>query len=583
MHGPCSLLTADLGSRTCGVLRLPEETLRLFPGGRGLAGHLLRPSAHLPWDHPDMPVLVLAGPLSGTEAPCSSRCHLVSRSPLTRAFGDDAVGGGLGLELARAGFLGVLLTGKNPAPLGLEIRDGHARLVDAAALHGKTTDQVFAALADWGSAACVGPAAEHGVRFASVLVDRLFSAGRCGLGLCLAAKGLKYLAVSGSGAVPVHDPKGLAAARADIERLFHASPVLRGPQGFGRFGTAALLDLTQSRSMIPTENFRHTRCPGIERCNAPALAARFGFQPAACPDCPIGCVQQDGHGRALPGIEALSQFTALLGLVDPDLAVEALDLCGKLGLDPVSAAGSLAAWAEVTNQKPTAWTVLNLLEDMALGHGDGALLGQGAQRLAQELKRPEAAMTVKGLELSAFDPRGACGLALGYAVSMRGACPWRALSLGHELLRKPVPTERFSWSGKARMVKLGEDALAAAESLPVCRLTLFAAGLEEYAKALAAVTGVPATAQDLARLGERVVYQERLINAALGFSAGDDDLPGRFFREPGDPGQGFETPPLDRAAFLEARARYYRVRGLDHNGLPVRDKAEELGLTWTVS
>ena len=117
----------------------------------------------------------------------------------------------------------------------------------------------------------------------------------------------------------------------------------------------------------------------------------------------------------------------------------------------------------------------------------------------------------------------------------------------------------------------------------MCRLTLFAAGLEEYAKALAAVTGVPATAQDMARLGERVVYQERLINAALGFSAGDDDLPGRFFREPGDPGQGFETPPLDRAAFLEARARYYRVRGLDADGLPVRDKAEELGLPWTVS
>lgn len=73
------------------------------------------------------------------------------------------------------------------------------------------------------------------------------------------------------------------------------------------------------------------------------------------------------------------------------------------------------------------------------------------------------------------------------------------------------------------------------------------------------------------------------MNAALGFSVEHDDLPGRFFREPGDPGQGFTTPPLDRSAFLEARARYYRVRGLDANGLPTRDKAEELGLAWTVS
>mgnify|MGYP001280739184 CR=1 FL=1 len=582
MHGPSSLLLADLGSRTCTVQRLPDETLRLFPGGRGLAGHLLRPFIHLPWDHPDMPVFFLAGPLAGTGAPCASRCHLASRSPLTGILGDDALPGGLGRELARAGFLGLMLTGRSAEPLGLEIRDAEVRLVDAAALKNQTTDKVFDALTDFHSAACVGPAAWHEARIAGVQVDRRFSAGRCGLGLSLAAKGLAYVAVSGSTDVPVHDPLGLGAARADIERLIHASPVLRGPLGFGRFGTAALLDLTRSRSMLPTDNFQRTSLPGMEHCNAPALARHFAFQPVSCPGCPVGCALVDTLGRTQPDVEALSHLTALLGLADPELAVAAGDLCAKLGLDPVSAAGALAAWAEITDQKLTTWTVLDLLEDAALGHGDGALLAQGARELARELERPGAAMAVKGLELSAFDPRGAMGLALGYAVGTRGACPWRAMSLSHELLRKPVPTDRFSWSGKARMVKLAEDMLAAGESLPVCRLAFLAAGLEEYAKAFAAVTGVPATAQDLALLGERALYQERLMNADLGVTAGDDDLPLRFFTEAGDPGQGFATPALDRAAFLEARARYYRVRGLDENGLPLRDKTEELGLAWTV-
>lgn len=581
MRGASSLLLADLGSRTCTVRELPAEILRLFPGGRALAGHLLRPFIHLPWDHPDMPVLLLAGPLAGTDAPCAGRCHLTSRSPLTGLAGDDAAGGNLGRELARAGFLGLMLTGKSSTLLGLEIRDGAACLVDAAALRGAATDKVFDALARFGSVACVGPAAERGARCAEVRVDRHFSAGRCGLGLCLAAKGLKYVAVSGLGEVVVQDPDGLALARADIERLFHASPVLCGPLGFQKHGTAALLDLIRSRGMLPAENFRRTNLPGMERCNAPALAARHGSRPVACPGCPVGCAHVDRLGRTLPGLEALSHLTALLGRADPNLAVEASDLCARLGLDPVSAAGALAAWAEITDQKPTPWAVLNLLEDTAYGRGDGALLALGARELARVLGRPDAAMAVKGLEMSAFDPRGACGLALGSAVSTRGADPWRAMAFSHELLRKPVATDRFSWSGKARMVKLAEDTLAAAESLPVCRLAFLAAGLEEYAKAFAAVTGIPVTGRDLARMGERAVYQERCMNAALGCTAADDDLPARFFTEAGDPGQGSATPALNRAAFLEARGRYYRVRGLDENGLPVQDKAEELELAWT--
>ena len=37
-------------------------------------------------------------------------------------------------------------------------------------------------------------------------------------------------------------------------------------------------------------------------------------------------------------------------------------------------------------------------------------------------------------------------------------------------------------------------------------------------------------------------------------------------------------PPLVREEFLEARAGYYKVRGLDENGMPLRKTAERLGL-----
>ena len=176
---------------------------------------------------------------------------------------------------------------------------------------------------------------------------------------------------------------------------------------------------------------------------------------------------------------------------------------------------------------------------------EGGDLGRGAAFLARTLGTPETAMTVKGLELPAFDPRGAMGLALSYAVSTRGGCHQRAFSLSHEILRKPVATDRFSFSGKARIIKLAEDGLAAADSMNGCRLIFLAAGLEEYAKVLEAVTGLEFSAQSLLETGERITVNERLMNVTNGFTVADDDLPQRFFTEPGTSGPGMEIKPID--------------------------------------
>ena len=104
--------------------------------------------------------------------------------------------------------------------------------------------------------------------------------------------------------------------------------------------------------------------------------------------------------------------------------------------------------------------------------------------------------------------------------------------------------------------------------------------MEEYARAYTAVTGQPSSAQDLLAAGERIYYHDRIMNALNGFDAAADDLPPRFFIEPGTGGAGFEVPPLNRAEFLEARAKYYRIRGLDANGRPMKETADRLGLEW---
>lgn len=579
------ILRLDLSTGEAETLRLAPEVCAAELGGRGLAGHFLREHATRAADDPALPLVVAAGPLSASITPGAGRCHIATRSPLTGAVADASLGGRLGAELKRAGWDAVVITGRAEKPCGLEIDDQAARLVDASALADLETTEAYARLRGrrkCGSLLLSGPAADTGCLFASLLADGRHAAGRCGLGRAAGLKNLKYLAVSGTGRTSIADPAGLKAARADILRLAAASPALMGPHGLAGFGTGCLYDLTDARRMMPTDNFRATRFAAAGELNAHAFAARYQPRRHTCPGCHVACLRSAQDGRGLPEFEAMSHFTALIGNADMELALRASDLCGRLGLDPVSAAATLACHSEITGENMHGERVLALLRGMGTGRGPGAELAQGSARLAARQGRPELSMSVKGLELPAFDPRGAYGMALGCAVSTRGGCHQRAGALGHEILRKPVATDRFSFSGKARMVKIGEDTVAAAEALTVCGHLLLAASLEEYARAYSAVTGLSATAQDLLAAGERIDYRERVMNAQNGFTAAHDDLPARFFTEPGTGAPDLPVPPIPREDFLACRAAYYRIRGLTPGGLPTRKKAEALGLQWPV-
>lgn len=562
-HG--RLLEVDLDLGTVRAVPLDPSLLATYLGGRGLGVRLLRDDFRRDPLDPSLPLIFAVGPLCGSGAPASARLSVVSRSPLTGTIYDGSSGGPFALRLKAAGFDAVRVVGRSPRPVVLAITPQGGELLDASALWGERVGSTLRALAGRGSVAAIGPAGEAGVRYAAIGLDG-GAIERGGLGAVMGAKHLKALVVAGDRPTLVADPQRLAAAGADVLRLFRASPVLCGELGLGVYGTLALVDLLAQRRMTPTENFRHTWFAGTAAYSGPALSRAYAPRGEGCGDCPVHCRQRGADGEVLPGYEAASHFGALLGNADPTAIVHANTLCSELGLDPVSAAATLAAWGEARGRFPGPEEFVPLLEAIAAGTGEGALLGEGAARVAAQMGRPELAMTVKGLELPAYDPRGAYGLALAYATCNRGGCHLCAYPIGHEILRKPVPTERFSFAGKARMVKIAEDSIAAIDSLGVCRFALLAAGLEEYAALYAAVSGEAVTAGELQMAGERVFLAERCYNAGNGFTAADDDLPQRFFLEPGSSGLGIAVPPLDRARFLEERGKYYRMRGLTENG-----------------
>ena len=561
MFGWCGkILRINLTDYSWTIETPDDELYSTWIGGRGLAGYYLKASVTKAWDDPSMPLLFFTGPLVSTKSPTSGRMTVMSKSPLTETVGDSSVGGSLGTSLKKAGFDGIIITGKSSSLCGIEISDGTVTFKASGDLKGLTVTDTLNNIGTEGATAVIGPAAENGVLFSSIIIDSHHAAGRNGIGLVFGNKNIKYLKVKGKGKTRIHDEDKLAKAAEEVLRLSSASPAISGQFGISNFGTGALFDLMDSRRMMPTENFQRTRFDKAASMNAYAYKKKFQTRSKGCRGCRILCKKVAKDGRAIPEFETMSHFSALLTNSDMETVVEANRLCNEVGMDTITAAATLACYAEINDKKLEPDEILGLLKDIAYGRGDGKELALGSARYAEKMGRPETSMSVKSQELSAYDPRGALGMALSFALSTRGGCHLRAYPISHEILRKPVATDRFSFDGKARIIKIGEDLNAVADSLTACKFIFFAASLEEYARVYTAVTGIETTGQDLLTAGERIYNNEREMNKANGFTEKDDDLPDRFFNEPGFSDKSLTIKPIDRDDFLKARDNYYRIR-----------------------
>ncbi|MCK5063801.1 MAG: hypothetical protein KAQ97_00890, partial [Candidatus Fermentibacteraceae bacterium] len=527
------ILHVDLSSGECRFEELDPDTCRFWIGGKGLAGYYLFPEITRSWKDPSMPLVFMTGPLTGTLTPASGRICVMSKSPLTGTVGDCSVGGNLGWEMRKAGIDGIVITGRSPRLCGIEIYDGNLSIENAGWLAGAGIDELFERLKDKGSVAGIGPAAEHGVLFSSIMIDGTFAAGRGGLGLVSAYKNLKYITVRGTGSVHVHDQEKLRTASEDIRRLVAATPVITGEHGLQNCGTAACYDLTSCRRMMPTANFRRTFFSQASSMNSHAFSKAYRSKRYGCKACHILCKRVGEDGTHLPEFETMSHFSALIENDDLQAVTEANMICNQTGMDTISAGSALACFSEISGEKLTAERITGLLLDIAFRRGEGVELGLGSFLFAKSKGCPNLSMSVKGMDLPGYDPRGAYGMALGYVTSTRGACHLRAYPISHEILRKPVATDRFSFEGKARIVKIAEDMNAVIDSLTACKFFFFGCSLEEYASAFTAVTGAETSAQDLLAAGERIYFRDRIMNSKCGFTSEDDDLPPRFFSEAG--------------------------------------------------
>jgi aldehyde:ferredoxin oxidoreductase len=608
------LLRVNLSTQRVSREALSEATVRQYLGGRGLAAYLLcreLPAGVDPLG-PENKLILAAGLLTGTPVPTGNRLLVAAKSPLTGIWGDSTVGGFIGGKLKAAGVDAIVIEGCASAPVYLWVHDGLAELRPAGALWGLETGPARAAILEstegGASVAVVGPAAENGVRYAAIMADQRFAAGRAGMGAVMASKRVKGIAISGKGQPLIAEPKGLQELSGVILREFRDAAPTAALSGYGTW--LALRGL-MNIGLLPLHNFRGGDFPDSQRLDSQAMTDAILKDRETCRKCSIVCrpvVETAGPPAVSteyggPEFETVAALGSLLDNFEPPVIAKANELCNRYGMDTIST-GVCIAWAMECVERGISLgppirfgdgpAILRLIEDIAMRRSLGDLLADGVRAAARRVGQGSEAwaLEVKGLELPMHDPRGKKGQGISFATAPRGADHMQAVHDEGFQLGGPYPElglgsamDRLSVEGKARLVKITQDFVGTlADSLGLCKLPMLswrALTPTRITELVRLTTGWDVTLDELLTTGERIFNLCRLFNTREGISRADDRLPARL-AEPlptgKSQGQTFDGPTLEHAL-----NEYYALRGWDQGGIPEPATITRLELDWAVA
>ncbi len=395
--------------------------------------------------------------------------------------------------------------------------------------------------------AVIGPAGEHLVRYATISHDGRH-AGRGGLGAVMGAKLLKAIAVRGKQRCQWADPQGLYRYARELSQRS------LGPatEKYRVLGTASNLLAFNRLKMLPTRNFQLGSFAGAERISAESLVTSHPKTQSSCAACTIGCehvyqIGADDDGQRPNHVrmeyENLFALGSLCDIDDPTIVLKATQLCDELGIDTISAGGTIAFAMECAERGwiQNDWlrfgqgeALLQALRMIGRREGIGNELAEGSRRLSRQLD-PRAqglAAQVKGLEIPGYEPRAAQTMALGFAVGARGADHNRSGAYEGDFSDDCNRRQADERSVEAAIAS--EDRAALIDSLILCKFLrgIFPDLFDEAARMLQMVCGWNVSSQELLTTCHRIVAAKKLFNIRAGWTPDEDCLPARFFEAP---------------------------------------------------
>ena len=594
MSGYCGkVLRIDLTAKTVNVEELDLDIAKKFIGGRGLGTYYIKTEVSPQVDalSPQNKIVIATGPLTGSKAPTSARYMVVTKSPLSGTIASSNSGGYWGAELKKAGYDLIILEGKSTQPCYISIKDDKVEIKDASKLWGKLVSETTDMLIDEeddpkGRVMTIGPAGEKLSLIAAIMNEKYRAAGRSGVGAVMGSKNLKAIFVRGTGTVESANPEKTKEVIKNTLQKIKENDVTA--IGLPTYGTAVLVNVINESGIYPTKNFQESYFETADKASGEALAENYLQKNTACFRCPIACGRKCADGEG-PEYETLWAYSADCGIDDLDVIIKANNLCTDYGLDTISAGSTIACAMELfekglitpdeldgpplnfgSKEAIVEWT-----RKMGACEGFGQKLAQGSFRLAKSYGNEELSMSVKKLEIPAYDPRGVQGQGLQYATSNRGGCHVRGYLISPEILGLPERLDRFSLEGKATWVKAFQDLTAVIDSLGLCLFTSFAINADDYTALFNAIVGENYSTEDIMTAGDRIWNLERLYNLAAGIGPDQDKLPKRLLKEaiPSGPSKGH----VHRLS--ELLPQYYKERGWSDQGLPTEAKLTELQLS----
>jgi aldehyde:ferredoxin oxidoreductase len=552
---------------------LDETTLRQYLGGSGLGAWLLLAESRSCPDPlaPEAPLVFVFSPLVGSPLTTSAKFAVVRMSPLTDRINDSLASSSFAIAGKQTGCDAIVIVGRAPVLSTLIVDDGEVRIEPAAELRGMACGAAESALkARLGvgyHVASIGPAGEHAVRYATISHAGRH-AGRGGSGAVLGSKNIKAIAVRGTHRTQWAHPKELTLYSRDLSKRSFGPAT----EKYRELGTAANLLTFNRLGVLPTRNFQSGSFEEATAVSPEEIRQTHTRTRAGCVACTIGCEhiysRGDQEGVRLE-YETLFALGPLVGVGDADMVLRAARLCDDLGVDTISAGGTIAFAMECVERGwlDEPWlrfgsgdALLRAIEMIGRREGIGDLLAEGSRRAAHAIGHQSIAFApqVKGLEMPGYEPRALQTMALGFAVGARGADHNRSgayeVDFSEKVDRRHVTIDAVRYAIET------EDKAALMDSLIVCKFLrgVFEDFYGEAAEMLRYVTGWDATGEELRETARRIVHAKREFNLMAGWTVDEDTLPDRFL----------DTPLQDDAGAVLSRERlgdlvteYHRQRG----------------------
>ncbi|QQK06865.1 aldehyde ferredoxin oxidoreductase family protein [Miniphocaeibacter halophilus] len=608
------ILRIDLTNKEFYEETPPLEFYKDYVGGALLSAKIMYDETDPKMDplSEDNKIIYSAGPLTGTDTPCASRLCMVTKSPLTNTITTSLSGGYFPVELKRAGYDAIVISGKAEKPTFVFIKDGTVKFRDATRYWGlnvfDTQMYMKEQLRDQNiRISCIGPAAEK-LSTMGCVINEARAAGRKGIGAVLGSKNLKAVAIRGTDEIPVADKARSKKSISQMLKYFKASPMAY-PQ-FGTKGSSVAFEVTSNLGVLPSYNWLNSEDIDWDEVMGPEVLNEYNITRNPCDRCPIACSQvrlirkgkYSGISSEGPEYESMFSLGTLLGIKSAEFTIVADRLTDELGIDNISVGAAIAFAMElyekgIITKEDTGGLELNfgnedaaltLMKQIAFREGFGAVLTDGTKKAAEIIGKGSEAYTleVKGLELPAYDARGLKAQALNFATSFTGADHNKGYAF-QEVFGTPYPhaVDRLALEGKGKLTKFNQDFASLYDIVTFCEFPAQAALVENFqaltAELLSGIMGFEYTEDDAWQMGEKLINLCRMYNIRNGFTRKDDSLPTRVKNEPIPSGlsKGAVTTQEELDFMLD---EYYEARGWDQEGMPTPEKLEELGLEFAI-